>query len=132
MNTQTRRNNPGVAVFLGTLWFIAYFGARALLERPLISSLAVRYLIAMLPVVLAGLTIVAVARLVRRLDEMQLRIQVIALSTGFLLTALLLMALALAQYAEPSRFATIRLTEVWVAIPAIYFIGVATARRRFE
>jgi hypothetical protein len=66
----------------------------------------------------------------RELDELQLRIQLEALATAFLLTTVLLMTLGLLQRPVTLRFEDWSYLHAWAILPTLYLIGLMLANRR--
>jgi hypothetical protein len=113
------------------VWFLAYFGARGLLERgPAEAWLRVG--IALIPTPLFAVFLVTFVRCLRSLDELQRRIQLEALAIAFPLAILLLMTLGLLQRAIPLPFEDWSYAHVWTYLPIFYFIGLAVASRRYQ
>lgn len=113
-------------------WIVSYFGARVLLAAGTPDDTALRLALACVPVVAAAVTLGVVRRVIAGLDEMAVRIQLEALATAFVLTALLLMAVSMVQLAEPGLLQHTSLTDLWVSMPPLYFIGLAIATRRYS
>jgi hypothetical protein len=112
------------------LWLVAYFAARAALQLTAFASWQ-RVLIALAPIPIAAVALLAVVRGAARLDELQRRIQLEALATAFLLAILSLMTLGLLQRAITLEFEDWSYAHVWVMLPTLYAIGLALARRRY-
>jgi hypothetical protein len=123
-----RRSHPLV---WGAVWLVAYFAARALLEGSTLAGWP-RVAVALAPIPVAALTLWGLVRAARDLDEMQLRMQLEALATAFLLSILFLMTLGLLQRAVTLEFEDWSYAHVWGMLPLLYVIGLIGAKRRYE
>lgn len=126
----SRRREWGlIGVFAA--WFLAYFGARGLLEHgPAEAWLRVG--VALLPTPFFAVFLVAFIRRIGGMDELQRRIQLEALAIAFPLAILLLMTLGLLQRAIPLPFEDWSYAHVWTYLPIFYFIGLAVVSRRYR
>jgi hypothetical protein len=124
----TRLSHP---LLWGGIWLVAYFVARGLLDG---TTLPVwqRVAIALAPIPVAAATLWGLVRGAKELDELQLRIQIEALATAFLLSILFLMTLGLLQRAITLKFEDWSYAHVWAMLPTLYFVGLAFAKRRYE
>lgn len=120
-------SRPGLWV---VAWFLAYFGARAVLESP-DAAAWIRVLAALAPTPLAAAALVTIVRGARQLDELEQRIQLEALAVAFVLAVLLLMTLGLLELAITLNPSDWSYRHVWAMLPLFYFIGLAFARRRY-
>lgn len=114
----------------GIVWLVLYFGARGLLESDSLQSWQ-RVAIALAPIPIAAVTLATIVRGARQLDELELRIQIEALATAFLLAILFLMTLGLLQRAVTLKFEDWSYAHVWAMLPMLYFLGLTIARRRY-
>jgi hypothetical protein len=85
--------------------------------------------IALLPMIGAALAVWAIVRGIRRLDELQRRIQFEALSFAFAGTAFLTFGWGFLENAGQPRFPTF---GVWPLMAVLWIIGLAIARRRYR
>jgi hypothetical protein len=86
---------------------------------------------ALLPVAPFALFLLALSRGIRKLDELERRIQLEALALAFPLAMLLLMALGLLELAVPLSRDDWSYRHVWAMLPILYYGGLALARRRY-
>ena len=117
------------ALWVGA-WFIAWIGARFVLESPSVPVWA-RVIAALAPAPLAGVALLAILRGARELDELERRIQLEALAFAFVLTLLFIMTLGLMELAIPLNRDDWSYRHVWAMLPPLYFAGLALARRRY-
>jgi amino acid transporter len=87
-----------------------------------------RMALALSPMIGAVLAAWAVMRKIRRLDEMQRRIQLDAISLSFLATALITFSWGFAEAAGAPHFPTF---GIWPLMAAWWVIGVFVAKRRY-
>jgi hypothetical protein len=125
--TTGRMANP---LLWGIAWLLFYFGARLLLESDALQTWQ-RVAIAVAPIPVAAIALGLIVRGARELDELELRIQLEALATAFLLTILFLMTLGLMQRAVTLKFEDWSYAHVWAMLPTLYFLGLIVARRRY-
>lgn len=112
-------------------WFAAWLGARIVLESPSVPTWA-RVVAALAPAPIAGMALLTIVRASRNLDELEQRIQLEALAFAFVLAVLLLMTLGLMELAVVLNRDDWSYRHVWAMLPALYFGGLALARRRYE
>lgn len=124
---QTRLGNPLIWV-IG--WFVLYLTARGVLESDSLATWQ-RVGVALAPIPVAAVALALLVRGARQLDELELRIQLEALATAFLLTILFLMILGLMQRAVVLKFEDWSYAHVWAMLPTLYFLGLTIARRRY-
>ena len=125
---QTGRRWP---LFASILFLVAYLAARAVLAVPE-TDRWLRILVALLPVgPFVGL-LYGLARGVRRLDELEQRIQLEALALAFPLAMILLLTLGLLEIAVPLPPEDFSYRHVWAMLPVLYFIGLIVATRRYQ
>lgn len=120
---------PGV-LLSGLIWVGTYLAARIALGDPRIRG-GWRVAVALLPVLPFALFLLALSRGIRKLDELERRIQLEALALAFPLTMLLLMALGLLELAVPLSRDDWSYRHVWAMLPILYYGGLALARRRY-
>jgi hypothetical protein len=113
----------------GILALLAYYASRLLLERP---DLPARILVALAPLPLFVLFLLAFIRLVSRMDELERRIQLEALAFAYPAVLVLLMTLGLLQLAgvaiSPADWG---FRHVWQIGVVFYVCGIAVASRRY-
>jgi hypothetical protein len=114
----------------GAAWFMAWIGARFVLENPSVPTWA-RVAAALAPTPLAGAALLTIIRGARELDELERRIQIEALAVAFVLAVLLLMTLGLMELAITLNRDDWSYRHVWAMLPALYFGGLVIARRRY-
>jgi hypothetical protein len=114
----------------GAAWFIAWFGARVVLESKSVPTWA-RVIAALAPTPIAGMALFTIIRAARDLDELERRIQLEALAFAFVLAVLLLMTLGLMELAITLNRDDWSYRHVWAMLPMLYFGGLALARRRY-
>ncbi len=117
-------------LLLGILFGVAYIAARGLLELSLAPPLAVA--VALFPVPLFALWLLALIRSLRQLDELQQRIQLEAVAVAFLLALLLVMTLGLLELAVPLSPDDWSYRHVWAFLPIFYLLGLTLAHRRYR
>ena len=69
---------------------------------------------------------------VGQMDELERRIELEALAFAFPVAVILLMTLGLLDLARPLNPDDFSLRHVWAMMPALYFLGLARARRRYQ
>ena len=121
------RAYPRLALFT---WFVLYFIARMLLERP--GTPLVRVLISLAPVPAFIWFLRDLVRGMRGLDELELRIQLEALAVAFPLTMVLIMTLGLVQVAIPLSPDDWSYRHIWPFLFVFYLVGLTLARRRYQ
>jgi hypothetical protein len=92
----------------------------------------VRLAAALLPVPAFAWFIVEEVRLLRRLDELERRIQLEALAVAFPLSVLLVFALGMLERAGLAVPTLERLRDVWALAFIPYALGLFLARRRYR
>lgn len=126
---RSRVRVPGV-LLSGLIWVGTYLAARIVLGDPRVGG-GWRVAAALLPVVPFALFLLALSRGIRKLDELERRIQLEALALAFPLAMLLLMALGLLELAVPLSRDDWSYRHVWAMLPILYYGGLALARRRY-
>jgi hypothetical protein len=124
----SRRHRVGwAAVLFGGLYLAALAASElTAIPRPL------RLAVAVLPVPAFGLFLVEWIRSIRRLDELERRIQLEALAIAFPLSLMLVMALGLIQRVMQLNPLDWSYRHIWPFLIAFYFFGLALARRRYR
>ena len=69
---------------------------------------------------------------VGRMDELERRIELEALAFAFPIAVVLLMTLGLLDLATPLNPDDWSLRHVWAMMPALYFMGLWRAKRRYQ
>jgi hypothetical protein len=93
-----------------------------------IGGAALRPLVAFLPMLPAVLVIAAIIRHLRRIDELEQRIQLEALALAFMGTAFLTFSYG---FLEIVGFPHISWFAVWPIMAVLWLLGVLVARRRY-
>jgi len=124
--TRTGRKLVPVLTFVST-WFIA----RGVLELNDISP-ALRIAAALLPIPPFSFMLWKIIKGVRHMDELEQRIHLEALAVAFPLALILLMTLGLLELAVQLPPDDLGYRHVWAFLPALYFGGLALARRRYQ
>ena len=121
---------------LGAVWLVSFLGARALLDREFLERTqlptSLRVLIALVPVPATAALLFALIRSIRKLDELQVRIQLEALAVAYPLAMLLLMTLGLLQLAVTLSPLDWSYRHVWPFLAIFYVAGLALANRRYR
>lgn len=129
MNLSTRLSQHSELVF-GVLFGLTYVAARLLLELPLAPAPAIA--VAVFPVPFFALWLLALIRGLRRLDELEQRIQLEAVAVAFLLALVLVMTLGLLELAVTLSRDDWSYRHVWAFLPLFYLFGLTLARRRYQ
>jgi len=111
-------------------WFVAWIGARVVLESPSVPTWA-RLVAALAPAPLGAAALLTIVRGARELDELEQRIQLEALAIAFVLAVLLLMTLGLMELAVTLNPDDWSYRHVWAMLPMLYLAGFVFARRRY-
>jgi hypothetical protein len=115
---------------------VSFLGARALLDREFLErtqmATSLRVLIALVPVPATAALLFALVRSIRKLDELQVRIQLEALAVAYPLAMLLLMTLGLLQLAVVLSPHDWSYRHVWPFLAIFYVAGLALANRRYR
>lgn len=112
--------------------FAASYVAAAAALKSLEMSSGVRIAVALSPLPFFVAFLVAEIRVLRRVDELERRIQLEALAITFPAAVLLLMALALLERASPLSPQDWSYRHVWFFLPLFYFASLGVARRRYR
>lgn len=116
----------------GVAWFASYFGARAVAENQSAFSRSALVAIVLIPVIPAALFLYFFITEMRRVDELQRRIQLEALAFAYPLALLLLMTLGLLQLVMDLNPADWSYRHVWQFVIVFYLFGVVMATRRYQ
>lgn len=122
-----KRNTMAV----GIAWFLAYWGARAVLENPDL-AVGLKVAAALFPVPIFALFLVLFIRLIRTMDELERRIQLEALAIAYPLAVLLLMTLGLLQRAVDLPFEDWSYAHVWMYVVVFYVLSIPWVARRYQ
>jgi hypothetical protein len=133
-------SNLYIRSFLMRRYYLEFGGALALYALVLIVSIlvlrgndvapgAARTLIALTPMLPCGLACWAILRQMRRLDELQLRVQLEALGFAFAATAMLTFGYG---FLENVGFPRVSLFVVWPLMGALWMVGLRLAVRRYR
>jgi hypothetical protein len=121
---------------VGTVWLVSFLGARALLDREFLERTQMptelRVMIALAPVPATAALLFALVRAIRRMDELQVRIQLEALAVAYPLAILLLMTLGLLQLAVDLSPHDWSYRHVWPYLVLFYIAGLSLANRRYR
>jgi hypothetical protein len=123
-------------ITLAAVWLVSFMGARALLDRDYLErtqmATGLRVAIALVPVPFTAALLLALVRAIRKMDELQARIQLEALAVAYPLAILLLMTLGLLQLAVPLSPHDWSYRHLWPFLIAFYAAGLALANRRYQ
>ena len=128
---QTKRIYGTRLLVRGILWMSIYGISRGLLEMSGLST-EVRLGIALLPTPFFVWWLWTWMMGVRQMDELERRIELEALAFAFPVAVILLMTLGLLDLARPLDPDDFSLRHVWAMMPALYFLGLWRAKRRYE
>jgi hypothetical protein len=121
---------PVSGLLSAILFVLTYFIARGVLEQHE-WPVSIRIAAAIVPVPFFALLLWAIISGVQQLDELEQRIQLLALAVAFPLTLLLLMTLGLLELVVKLPPQDLSYRHVWAIVPIFYFFGVFVARRRY-
>lgn len=116
---------------VGIAWFVAYWGARFVLENPDL-AVGLKVAAALIPVPIFALFLLLFIRMIRTMDELERRIQLEALAIAYPLTVLLLMTLGLLQRAVHLKFEDWSYAHVWHYVVIFYFLSIPWVARRYQ
>ena len=128
---QTKRVYGARLLIRGLLWVAFYIVARGLLETA-IELRSLRIAIALLPVPFFVWWLWTWMKGVSQMDELERRIELEALAFAFPIAVVLLMILGLLELAMPLNPDDWSLRHVWAMMPALYFMGLWRAKRRYQ
>lgn len=131
MNSEKSRRNDRILTSAVILSIATYFAARLLLEIPTLAQ-PLRLAIALAPVPFFVFLLISWLRSIRKMDELEQRIQLEALGIAFPVAMVLLMTLGLIELATPLSPADWSYRHVWQICLVLYFLGLTTARRRYQ
>ena len=115
------------ALLFGGLYLVALLVAEVTsIPKP------ARIAIALLPIPAFAFFLAEWIRGIRRLDELERRVQLEALAIAFPLSLVLVMALGLIQRVTPLDPADWSYRHVWPFLIGFYFFGLTLARRRYR
>jgi hypothetical protein len=121
---------------LAAFWLVSFVGARLLLDREFLARNPIpteaRVAIALFPVPATAALLHSLIRSIRRMDELQARIQLEALAFAYPLAILLLTTLGLLQLAVDLSPDDWSYRHLWPLLVAFYAGGVALANRRYQ
>jgi hypothetical protein len=118
-------------VVRGVLWMAIYAVSRGLLELD-VAPTAGRVAIALLPVPFFVWWLWTWMKGVSQMDELERRIELEALAFAFPIAVVLLMTLGLLDLAMPLNPDDWSPRHVWAMMPALYFMGLWRAKRRYQ
>ena len=113
------------------LFVLSYFVARFILEHHDLTD-SVRVLAALLPVGPFAWMLWEIIKGIRKMDELEQRIQLEALAIAFPLSLILMMTLGLLELALELSKDDFSYRHVWAMLPVLYFAGLTFARRRYS
>ena len=119
-----------LAVVSGLAWGAAFVASRLLLEQPDLGA-GTRALLAFGPTIPFTGFLLGGIGVLREVDELERRVQVEALATGFGLTLLLVATLALAQKAGFAGHEDFSFVHIVPMLVLFYLGGLVVARRRY-
>lgn len=128
---QTKRVYGARLLIRGLLWVAFYVVARGLLETA-IEPPSLRVAIALLPVPFFVWWLWTWMRGVGQMDELERRIELEALAFAFPIAVVLLMTLGLLDLAIPLNPDDWSPRHVWAMMPALYYMGLWRAKRRYQ
>lgn len=124
------RREPRVG--LAALLFAAFYVGALLAAELTGIPKGVEIAIALLPVPAFAFFLAEWIRSIRRLDELERRVQHEALAIAYPLSLMLVMGLGLLQRVTPLNPADWSYRHIWPFLIAFYFFGLALARRRYR
>jgi len=127
VNNKTRRYQVELMISLA-IYFAFVFGSNWLL-RALHPEGALKYTIAVLPMLGVIATAAAILRHVRRMDELQQRTSLEALAFAFSVSAFGFFAWGFAETAGAPKLPTF---AIWPIMAALWMIGGLLAHRRYR
>lgn len=131
MQTQASRRDRAFC-FVTTVLFAASYAAAMAVLKSVEMPASARVAIALLPFPFFVAFLIAEIRLLRRVDELERRIQLEALAVAFPAAMLLMMGLGLLERAVVLSPADWSYRHTWFFLPLFYFIGLGIARRRYR
>jgi hypothetical protein len=131
MQTQASRRDRFFCFATTVLFAASYAGAMAVLKSFELPP-AGRIAVALSPLPFFAAFLASEIRLLRRVDELERRIQLEALAVAFPAALLLMMGLALLERAVALSPADWSYRHTWFFLPLFYFLGLGIARRRYR
>jgi hypothetical protein len=131
MQTQAARRDRFFCFATTVLFAASYAGAMAVLKSFELPP-AGRIAVALSPLPFFAAFLASEIRLLRRVDELERRIQLEALAVAFPAALLLMMGLALLERAVALSPADWSYRHTWFFLPLFYFLGLGIARRRYR
>jgi hypothetical protein len=128
---QTKRIYGIRLLVRGLLWASVYMLSRGLLELD-IQPAAARIAVALLPTPFFVWWLWTWMKGVSEMDELERRIELEALGFAFPCAVILLATLGLLDLAVPLNQDDWSLRHVWAMMPALYFLGLWRAKRRYQ
>jgi hypothetical protein len=104
----------------------------AVLKSVEMPSSGARIAVALIPFPFFVAFLVAEIRLLRRVDELERKIQLEALAVAFPAAMLLMMRLGLLERAMLLKAEDWSYRHTWFFLPLFYFVGLGVARRRYR
>ncbi len=124
-----RPRNASVFPRLVGAWFLVYFGARALLEQADL-RLPLKLAAAIVPAVVFAIVLIVAVRAIRRADELEQRIHLLATAIAFTLVALFILLFGLLDRA--AILSRQSLTDVFPIFTSCYVVAYVAARMRYH
>ena len=115
----------------GILWMSVYGISRGLLEMSGLST-EVRIAAALLPIPFFVWWLWTWMKGVSQMDELERRIELEALAFAFPIAVVLLMTLGLLDIAMPLNPDDWSPRHIWAMMPALYYMGLWRAKRRYQ
>jgi hypothetical protein len=131
MQTQASRNDRTIC-FVTTVLFAASYAAAMAALKTIEMPAGARIAVALLPFPFFVAFLIAEIRLLRRVDELERKIQLEALAVAFPAAMLLMMALGLLERAVALKPEDWSYRHTWFFLPLFYFVGLGIARRRYR
>ncbi len=131
MQTQAPRRDR-ILCFVTTVLFAASYAAAMAALKSFDLPQAGRVAVALSPLPFFAAFLVAEIRLLRRVDELERRIQLEALAVAFPAALTMLMGLALLERAMALSPEDWSYRHTWFFLPLFYFVGLGIARRRYR
>ena len=132
MQTQASRGDRTFCFVTTVLFAASYAAAMAVLKTVEMPTTGARIAVALLPFPFFVAFLIAEIRLLRRVDELERKIQLEALAVAFPAAMLMMMALGLLERAVVLNPADWSYRHTWFFLPLFYFVGLGVARRRYR
>ena len=132
MQTQASRADRTFCFVTTVLFAASYAAAMAVLKTVEMPTAGARIAVALLPFPFFVAFLIAEIRLLRRVDELERKIQLEALAVAFPAAMLMMMALGLLERAVVLNPADWSYRHTWFFLPFFYFVGLGVARRRYR